>query len=677
MLVQNPASPRQGRLRNSTPATYWRWTVAGLQVLSLVFAPLAGAQEPPATQEDGQKTEDGSAKPADKPVEKSGEKTPEKAPDKPGEKPADAAPAKAAGGSLLDQLDDGTLPAVAPAPPAPSPFQLEWHGYFRFRPDVISNGHLGQAEASTSSPSRPVSTSAVPPPLSLWPANNDPSLNPQSTKVGAAAEENSLAGASIRLRLMPTITIERDVRIAMTLDVLDNVLLGGNPDYAGAVARPDVPLVGFTMGAKPGTIAIKEAYGEWKTMLGVLRVGRQASHWGMGLLAHGGAGDGWDLNRPGLWYGGPRRTWEGQGYDVDGGNYSDRAAFVTKIPKAGLYLSVFYDFLANGAQGYDPARVDVQARNLSGSDDVRQYGLVVMSRPLSDDDAAERQKALEDERKGVLDWGLYGVYRTQKNDIADSSKLPSSEIDLTNADDAQLLERKATAYIADAWMRYEKRFSPLRRLVVEGELAGIFGSVGDTNTLPGQAAKPRDLNMWGGALKSAFQDEGMGYMLDLGVASGDDTRCFGVFGSPGCSLDTADGKPNTEISGFKFNRNFHVDHLLFREIVGSVTNAIYARPAVSVNAYPWYSPELLGIDLSALYAIAMTKEGTPGAGSNIGAELAARAFIGRRGQAFADVVFAYALPGDAFNLKEGWNGVLADKSPENAWRLTGHVVLTF
>ena len=99
MLVQNPASPRQGRLRNSTPATYWRWTVAGLQVLSLVFAPLAGAQEPPATQEDGQKTEDGSAKPADKPVEKSGEKTPEKAPEKPGEKPADAAPPPISPGS--------------------------------------------------------------------------------------------------------------------------------------------------------------------------------------------------------------------------------------------------------------------------------------------------------------------------------------------------------------------------------------------------------------------------------------------------------------------------------------------------------------------------------------------------------------------------------------------------
>ncbi len=669
MPVETKILQRQQLTRRLQRTSCWRWSVAGLQVLSLVTGPVVVAQEPPATVE-GDKPAEEPAKPAAKAAEAGPAKT----------EPAKSEPAKAepaaAGSSLLDQLDDGSLPAVAPAPPPPSPFQLEWHGYFRFRPDLISNGHLGQAETSSIAPSLPLSTSAVPPPLSLWPANNDPNINPQATKVGKDNQENSLSGASIRLRLQPTITIERDVRIALTLDVLDNTLLGGDPDYSGVLARPDVPLVGFTMGARPGTIAVKEAYGEWKTMLGVLRVGRQASHWGLGMLAHGGGGDGWDLNRPTLWYGAPRRSWEGQGYDVDGGNFSDRAAFITKIPKAGLYLSLFYDYLANGIQGYDPARIDVQPRNLTSSDDVRQYGLVLMSRPMTEDDAAERQRVLEDERKGVLDWGLYGVYRSQKLDLQEGSKA-SSSLTLNDADDAKLMERDASAAIADAWMRYEKRLSPLRRVVVEAELAGIFGSVGDTNKIAGQNAKTSDIAMWGGAIKSAFQDEGMGYSLDLGIASGDNTRCFGVFGNPGCSLATADGQVNKDITGFKFNRNFHVDYLLFREIVGSVTNAIYARPAVSINAYPWYGADMLGIDLSAMYALAVDKEGTPGGGSNIGAELAARAFIGRRGQAFADVVFAYALPGDAFALKQGWSGATADKVAENAWRLLGHVVLTF
>ena len=672
MPVETKTLQHQQLPRRHQRPSFWRWSVAGLQVLSLVFGPVAMAQEPPATVE-GDKPAEDAAKPAEKPADSSPAKPSEPAPAKPAAAKAEAGPA---GASLLDQLDDGSLPAVAPAPPPPSPFQLEWHGYFRFRPDLISNGHLGQAESSSIAPSRPLSTSAVPPPLSLWPVNNDPNTNPQSAKVGKDNQENSLSGASMRLRLQPTITIERDVRISLTLDVLDNTLLGGDPDYAGVLARPDVPLVGFTMGARPGTIAVKEAYGEWKTMLGVLRVGRQASHWGLGMLAHGGSGDGWDLNRPTLWYGAPRRTWEGQGYDVDGGNFSDRLAFITKIPKAGLYLSLFYDYLANGIQGYDPARIDVQPRNLTSTDDVRQYGLVLMSRPLTEYDAAERQRTLEDERKGVLDWGLYGVYRSQLYDVQEAKKA-SSSLTLNDADDTALMERNASAAIADAWLRYEKRLSPLRRVVVEAEFAGIFGSVGDTNKVAGSQAKTSDISMWGGAIKSAFQDEGMGYSLDLGIASGDNTRCFGVFGNPGCSLATADGQVNKDITGFKFNRNFHVDYLLFREIVGSVTNAIYARPAISINAYPWYGADLLGIDLSAMYAIAVDKEGTPGGGSNIGAELAARAFIGRRGQAFGDVVFAYALPGDAFALKSGWSGATADKAAENAWRLLGHVVLTF
>lgn len=581
--------------------------------------------------------------------------------------------------SILEELDEGGPAVLPPAEPTRSFPYVEYHGYFRFRPDLISNGHLGiVGQRNGDTTGRPYGTSAILPPLSLWESNNDPVTNPQASKVGRSREEDSIAGASIRFRLQPTIHVSEDVRIAATFDIFDNYVLGSNPDYAGALKRADVPLAGFAMSSLPGTINVKEAYAEWKMMLGLLRVGRQASHWGLGIVANGGAGDGWDLGRPTTSTGGPRRTWEGNGYDNDYGNFADRVAFLTKIPKANLYVSLFYDYVANGLTALDATRYDGVVRDMDGSDDVRQYGFAIFQRPLTQADADKRRTRLEDERKPGFDWGINYLYRTQDLDIA-GTKNPAN-LDVTQSGDQKLMVRNARAHIADISLRYERRFSPLRRFVIEGELATILGSIEDTNTEPGQVVKNRTLQMWGGAIKSAFQDEGMGYFLDLGIASGDDTGCFGVTPPPwqaDCSLATVTGKANTTVSGMKFNRGFRVDSLLFRDVIGGVTNAIYAKPTVSINAYPWTQPEMLGLDLSVLAASAVDPKGTPSGEGFLGTEFGARGFIGRRGQVFADVLFSYLLTGNAFDVKKGWYAAPKDISAENAWRLMGHVVVPF
>ncbi len=92
-----------------------------------------------------------------------------------------------------------------------------------------------------------------------------------------------------------TIHITPELRIHLQLDILDNLVLGSTPDFGPN--RPDVPLVAFSGGQEPpragvngfrDAIAVKEAYGEWRSPLGLLRVGRQISEWGMGVLANGG-----------------------------------------------------------------------------------------------------------------------------------------------------------------------------------------------------------------------------------------------------------------------------------------------------------------------------------------------------------------------------------------------------
>jgi uncharacterized protein (TIGR04551 family) len=586
--------------------------------------------------------------------------------------------------SLLSEIDDRLAPGKpawdAPsAPPPPSFPYVEYHGYFRLRPDLISNGHLGIAAASSKVTNGVVTTSAILPPLSRWPQNNDAGQNPDAAHVGNSRDDSTLAGANMRFRIEPTLHLSENIRIRSTLDILDNQVLGGNPDYAGTLQRADVPLSAFALSSRPGTIAVKEAYAEWRTLLGTLRFGRQASQWGLGVLASGGAGNGWDGGRPEEYYGGARMPWEGSGYDSDFAVYVDRAAFVTRA--FGTYLSVFYDYAAKGLLGVDPNRFDGQIHDMGSADDVSQVGFAVLQRPLTADDAVARKSLLLDEQKGALDWGLYTLYRTQDLDVQGSKA--TQDLTLDNATKTQWMQRGASALIADLWLRYERRFAFSRRLVIEAEGVFINGRIDNANgVFDATQLKPRDIQMWGGALKSAWQNEGIGIYFDAGVASGDDTRCFGVYGDAACAITTADGRDNKTISAFKFNRDFRVDSLLFRDVIGAVTNAVYAKPTFSINAYPFYAPQMLGADLGVLYAMAMDAGGTPGNASVLGTELMARGYFGQRGLFRAQVSFSYLLPGDAFQLRKDYYApqITSDSGvidPSNAWRVLGHVVLMF
>ena len=595
------------------------------------------------------------------------------------------------GPSLLEQVDASgqgggpkagwDVPAAAPEPKYPF---FEYHGYFRFRPDIIGNGALGFAAPKQNFPGEVVTTSSILPPLSRWPNNNDSVGNQFSSTVGKSRSETAIMGANMRFRIMPTLHLSDSIRIVTTLDILDNYVLGSAPDYAGALKRPDVPLTAFATSTTPGVIAVKEVYGEWKTMLGLLRIGRQGSQWGLGILANSGTGDGWDGGRPLEYYGGPRKPYEGHGYDSDFGSFADRLAFLTKIGP--VYASLFYDFASKGLIGTDPTRVDGQVRDLESADDVTQYGIALFKKPLSADDAEKRKALLVDDNKSAFDAGIYAVYRSQKLDYSVTSKNYVSPGNLTNAQDASLFPRDAWAAIGDGWARYENRMSFAKRLVIEGEFAFIRGQIGNANPVgDASAIKARELQMWGGALKAAYQNEGLAGYLDAGIASGDDTACFGINGGGNCSLakvDLATGKesPNTQITGFKFHKNYRIDSLLFREVIGAVTNAWYAKPTFSINAYPFYAQHQLGADLSVLAAGAMVAAGTPGGKSWLGTEFEVKGFLGQKGLYYGDVTFSYLLPGGAFDLVKGWNNAdisTARIAPENAWRLMGHVALMF
>jgi hypothetical protein len=347
----------------------------------------------------------------------------------------------------------------------------------------------------------------------------------------------------------------------------------------------------------------------------------------------------------------------------------------------GTYVSLFYDFSSKGLLGVDPTRVDGQVRDMGSADDVSQFGFALLHRPLTADDAVARKKLLLDDLAPALDWGVYALYRKQDLDIQGSK--PAQSLTLDNAGKVQWMQRGASAGIADVWARYEQRLAFSRRLVVEAEGAFITGHIDNANgVFDPTSVKPRDIRMWGGALKAAYQNEGIAFYLDAGVASGDDTRCFGVYGDAACSITTATGQENSTISGFKFHKDFRVDSLMFRDVIGAVTNAVYAKPTFSINAYPFYAPQMLGLDLGVLYGQAMDAAGTPGNSGYLGTELEARGYFGQRGLFRAQVTFSYLLPGSAFALRKDYYGAQITNDtgsidPSNAWRLLGHVALMF
>ncbi len=593
-------------------------------------------------------------------------------------------------------------PAVTVKPP-PTSREFPWvelHGYYRFRPDALVNGHLGQAVAREDKEFDVVTASAVRPPLSLWPSNNEKSQF--KDKVGRGLEEETLSGATMRLRLVPTIHLSKNIRLRLTVDAFDNYVLGGSPDFAGALRRPDVPLTAFAVTAQPGAFRLQEAYGEWKTPFGVLRAGRQTSHWGLGLLAHGGAGSTWDAGRPiSHYYGGGLLPHQGYGYDADFGTFSDRVAFVTRV--AGVYVALFHDWVSEGALAWDPTRVDGVPFDMTQSDDVGQFGIALFQKPLTPKQIAARKAGLVDQHGSSLDWGVYAIYRSQNLDTElytddNGDVVVPADMDASDASKLKLMPREAWAAAGDLWVRYENRLSFDQRLVVEGEFVYLTGKIGDASPIPtAGATKERKINMWGGAIKAAFQNEGLGLYLDVGAASGDHNRCFGVYKLPNCSLEDNNGNPDTEITAFKFHRNYRVDSILFRDVIGTVTNAWYVKPTVSINAHPFYAlSDRLGVDVSLLHAGALNKDGTPGYGSTLGTELEARAFIGQRDLFHASLSFAYMIPGDALDVlgpnadRDGNCGVASDQGDgcrwekavesqeaTNVWRLMARLALMF
>jgi len=157
-----------------------------------------------------------------------------------------------------------------------------------------------------------------------------------------------------------------------------------------------------------------------------------------------------------------------------------------------------------------------------------------------------------------------------------------------------------------------------RKLEIELEHVGIVGDVGSSakGGSFGATGEPLEVSMFAAAghIKHKFLHDALSVELLAVFASGDNAPGWGIqpletSPAPG-SWDGGqinDGK----ISNFRVDPDFHVDLILWRQLVGMVTDAVVFRPGFQYNI-----TEGLGGRLDIVYSRAIESNSTPSAGIN-------------------------------------------------------------
>jgi hypothetical protein len=335
-----------------------------------------------------------------------------------------------------------------------------------------------------------------------------------------------------RLRVMPTLSYAKVAKMMFQLDALDDVLWGDNNGVSSApLFATDSSNQHFLGGSVGDSVKIPRAWVEFAVPVGLMRVGRMPSHWGMGLLANGGGTANVDPTTP---LGEPQRRaldhfmpddWG----DKHFGSTADRILFITKpmsiyktITKAGDISSNFivgyaFDKLSEapflpfepferrfrpyGQQGFI---------SRGGSDDVNEHvGLIVYNNADWD------QVRYTDEMR----LGVYGVLRTAREGSTAPSEIdPNDTCGEFDGTPTPCVDTGSKVYILDFWWRL--RYGPY---FTEGEVYHIGGKTFGGVPFPSRNTK-KDASIQGGAARFAFIDptDTWDAFLEVGHASGDD-----------------------------------------------------------------------------------------------------------------------------------------------------------
>jgi len=354
-----------------------------------------------------------------------------------------------------------------------------------------------------------------------------------------------------KLRLQPQLNFEDRAKFFMMIDGLDGVVWGDNASLASTALFAGDPSATGYEGGEITPIQLKRVWMEFKIPVGLLRVGRQGSNWGMGALANEGNGfdDAFGENRYGSTY--------------------DRAIFATKP------VSIAQTIMGKKGAKEVPLIAAIGVDRLVEDPLIQYYGYECdaddpddgCSDPEEDHGFSEERDAsnrantwwvdtnddvwemvyvllykgegvkLGKELRGDINAGLYAVNRVQKE--SDSNVL--------------ILDGYAKEEIANTYFEGEiYHIGGTSRAIT---LAGVYDPSGVEDPLL------KNVNIWGYIARAGYQDEALTAYLETGYASGDDKAA------------------DADFTGRALNPDYNVGLILYEEILARVTSETWSEEA--------------------------------------------------------------------------------------------------
>ena len=517
---------------------------------------------------------------------------------------------------------------------------VELHGYFRVRPELLQAFDLNQ-------PPDAYGTGYW-----LFP-------RPNGTANGAVlGGGHSVAGTNMRFQLDPTINVSEEVRIRAQINALDNVVWGSTPQYAyirqnrvdigilNETQVPPIPGVNSTQ----SNIAVTRVWGEVATPVGLLKFGRMGDQFGMGIVHN-----------------------DGNCLDCDYGVTVDRFEFVAE-PLPGFLVVPMLDFNVEGLVG-GSTNTQGQPYDVTNTDDSHTFGII-----LARKDSDLKARAKIDAGGSVINYGLYFQYRSQTYEYAQNGSTTSFYVQdpyVVPSPSLSRIPRFAYLFIPDLWFKFENK-----AFRIELELAAYLGKAqacqsyyGTTNNLC-NFNQQLTIAQYGGALQTEYRllEGALKIGLEIGAASGDSAPGFGdkpnrpskqnIPNTTGAQWGDYDGaqygrrpcRPGTQqpicidndIRNFRFNQDYRIDLILWRDIIGGVTDAAYIRLPVSYNIN-----DSISVFGNFVYSRMIKATSTPsGTSTQLGIELDAGVKYQSDDGFYAQLAYGVLFPFDA--LKYGY-----------------------
>ena len=483
----------------------------------------------------------------------------------------------------------GQLPTTPTLPP-PSGRRKRWklidfNGYYRLRMDWFKNFNLGFNDSP-----------------GLGGAPFPRALGCGSTMLGHPCND-SVGGENMRLRLEPVINIDEGTSVHIQADALDNMVLGSTPYentlggvYSGAVAPPvgafgdnqTAPLQGVN--SDRPSLVVKRVWAEVNVPIGILKFGRMPNQWGMGIYANGGGYD--PING----------TYD---YDADYGDTVDRVSFTAGIPGTPLRAMLAFDWNYTGLASNQLVATNKGNEghpfDLDDSDDATSWVAVV-----SKLDTPQDFRDTTDRGDIAADYGVYFQYKTQAWDL-NLTNMPAGTFDPMTGYEP----RSLTEYTASLWGKVG-----IGHHLFEAELVGHLGSLDKVMDLNGSAAS-MSIEKFGGAARWTWRalEDKLHLGFESGFATGDQWDNTPQGNTNIAYANLLGGPGDTSLSQFFFNRDYHVDMILWRRLVGAVTNAAYFKP------FGYYDvTKSIRASLSNVSSVALNPVATPGNSSFYGTE---------------------------------------------------------